>query len=299
MTAEYDRQIVIDNIMTLIQRHNTKVGEFEKQMGVSTGYISRLSKKDSASAISAEFIWKVAQYFNVSVDCIIRSRINEEDRKIDYMRKFINKIIKRTNDGTLEWKAIRVEEINHMLMEETRSAFPVVYVRRAGFQKNSPHKSTDSVRIDNALGCWGDNKVISCIYGGAIVNPQGTIYHTSMPYGDQSDKELYLAYYCTDTEGGPEEFYELMILDTRGLNDFIDSQDDDEYRQVIGKKEIPSFVEGICNTYQSAWYPIKAEMQELYQDVSTHENDIILSDSVKSFIDAYSRFDKGLDECPF
>lgn len=287
MKMDFNRQVVIDNIMSLIQSRNLKVGEAEKQLGVSTGYLSRLSKKENESALGAEFIWKAAQYFGVSMDSLIRSRIDEEDKMIDYMRKFLNRLLVQTNDGTLEWKGISVSDINHMLMEEMRMAFPVVYVRKAGFPRNAPGEATDPIRIDNALSCWGDNKVMSCIYGGALVNPQDTIYHVSIPLGYGTYKELYLACYCTETEAGPEEFYELMLLDNDGLEAFWSSQDQEDYRQVIGKGEIPSFVEEVCNTFANAWSPITAEMQELYQAVSSHEKDIVLSGTVKGFIDSY------------
>lgn len=295
MNVKFNRQVVIDNIMTLIQRSTLKVGEVESHLGVSTGYLSRLSKKENESAISAEFIWKVAQFFKVSVDCIIRSRIDEEDRMIDYMRKFINKIISQTNDGTLEWKAIHVEDINHMLMEETRMEFPVMRVRNGGFSKNPPCSADDPIRIDNALSTWGDNKVLSCVYGGVIVNPQGTIYHVNFPWTYEHSKELYLAYYCTEGLEGAEEFYELMLVDNGDLEDFMRVQDHEDYGHGIGKSEVPEFVNGVCNTFQTAWDPVRSEMQELYQTVSSHEKDIVLSCSVKTFIDSFMKE----DELPF
>lgn len=287
MKVDFNRQVVIDNILTLIQSRGLKVGEAEKQLGVSTGYLSRLSKKENESALGAEFIWKAAQYFGVSMDSLIRGRIDQEDKMIDYMRKFLNRLIERTNDGTLEWQAIHVEDINHMLMEEKRMEFPVVYVRKAGFYRNSPRPAEDPIRIDNALSCWGDNKVLSCIYGGAMVNPQGTVYHVPIEYGAGHYKELYLTCYCTETEGGPVEFFELMLLDCDAYDEFWQMQDQDEYRPVIGKSDIPQFVEGVCNTYANAWYPINAEMEELYQTVSSHEKDIVLTGSIKGFIDSF------------
>lgn len=298
MTVDFNRQVVIDNIMTLIQSRNLKVGEVEKQLGVSTGYLSRLSKKENESTLSAELIWKAAQFFGVSMDSLIRSRIGEGDKMIDYMRRFLNRLIEHTNDGTLEWKGIHVADINHMLMDEARIEFPVVYVRKANFPRNRPCEEFDPIRIDNALCCWGDNKVLSCIYGGALVNPQSTVYHVPISGGmyTEPSKELYLACYCTETEGGPEEFFELMLLDTDQLSEFWNSQDQDEYKQVIGKSEIPSFVEEVCNTYSNAWNPIIAEMQELYQAVAAHEKDILLSNTVKSFIDKYM---EDSEELPF
>ena len=78
-----------------------------------------------------------------------------------------------------------------------------------------------------------------------------------------------------------------MLVDDDRMEDFMRVQDHEDYAQGIGRSEIPEFVEGVCNTYQTAWDPIRSEMQELYQTVSSHEKDIVLSCSVKSFIDSY------------
>lgn len=287
MKAEYNHQIIIDNIITLIQNNGLKVGLVEKELCVSPGYLSRLSKKENKTTLGAEFVWKASHFFGVSMDFLVRSHINEDEKTVAYMRKFVHRLIERTNDGKLEWKAIHVDDINNMLQEETHMAFPVITIPGANFPRTAPCKATDPIRLDDALGCWGSNKVLSCIYGGAMVNPQGTVYHVSIPYGENDARDLYLACYCTETEAGPQEFFELMMLDNNRLNEFLHSQDQDEHRQVIGKSEIPPYVEGVCNTYANAWYPITPEMQELYQTVSAHEKEIVLSNSVIGFIDSF------------
>ena len=40
----FNRQQLVENINNLIQQKNMKVGEVEQAIGISTGYISRLSK---------------------------------------------------------------------------------------------------------------------------------------------------------------------------------------------------------------------------------------------------------------
>ena len=57
MMEDFNRQTVIKNLMTLVQNSGMKVGDVEKKLGVSAGYLSRLSKKENESALSAEFIW--------------------------------------------------------------------------------------------------------------------------------------------------------------------------------------------------------------------------------------------------
>lgn len=296
MNAEFNRTVVIDNIMSLIQARNIKVGELEKSLGVSTGYLSRLAKKENESALSAEFVWKAAQYFGVSMDSLARHRIDEEDKAISYIRKFLKRMIECTDDGTIEWKPIHVSDINHMLKDEIEIQFPVVYIKKANYPKTEPEPSCDPIRIDNSLACYGDNKVCSCVFGGAMVSPQGSVYHT--PFGN-TNKELYLACYYIDTEAGPEEFIELMLLDTEAHDEFWQTQEYPDYQKVLGKFEIPSFVEGVCNTFATAWEPISTDLQDLYRLVRSHEKDIVLSQGVKNFIDWFMADSDPDEELPF
>lgn len=294
MMEDFNRQTVINNLMTLIQNSGMKVGDVEKKLGVSAGYLSRLSKKENESALSAEFIWKISQVFGVSVDTLVRENLEQEDKMIDYMRKFIGKLADKTTSGELVWTPITVNQINNMLMGNSQVHFPVAYYRRAHFPTEQPGPSDDPVRIDNALACYDDMKVVSAAYGGIIVNPQGSVYYTTLGVGPGA-QTIYLAYYCTEGEMGSEEFYELMFVDSDVESDWWNSQDNEEYRPVNGKAEIPPYVEEVCNTYATAWQPIRNEMRDLYRIVKGHEDDIQLSNSVKSTIDQFM----SDDELPF
>lgn len=68
---EFDIQRLMDNINSIIQQKNIKIGEMESDIGVSPGYISRLTKKGNGAATSADLIWKVAKYLGVSVDFLM------------------------------------------------------------------------------------------------------------------------------------------------------------------------------------------------------------------------------------
>lgn len=49
---EFDIQRLMDNINSIIQQKNIKIGEMESDIGVSPGYISRLTKKGNGAATS-------------------------------------------------------------------------------------------------------------------------------------------------------------------------------------------------------------------------------------------------------
>ena len=294
MMVDFNRQTVINNLMALIQNSGMKMGDAERKLGVSAGYLSRLSKKENESALSAEFIWKISQLFGVSVDTLVRDDIDEEDKMIGYMRKFITKLATKTASGEMTWTPISVSQINNMLMGNSTVRFPVAYYRGADYPRKQPGVSDDPVQIDYALSCYGEMKVVSAAYGGIMVNPQGTVYCTSL--GDGPDAQnIYLAYYCTYCESGYEEFYELMLVDPGHEADWWEEQSNIEMYPVTGKAEIPSYVDEICNTYMTAWQPIKNEMANLYRVVKGHEHDIQISSNVKSTIDDFMME----DELPF
>lgn len=293
---EFNRQRVIKNLMTLVQNSGMKVGDVEKKLGVSAGYLSRLSKKENESALSAEFIWKISQLFGVSVVTLVKEDLGQEDKMIGYMRKFIGRLTQKTLSGELEWTPITVSQINNMLMGTCKMEFPVDFYRDANFPTEEPQPSDNPIRIDYALGCYGDRKVVSAVYGGIIVNPQGSVYHTTI--GDErAAKELYLACYYTEGEIEGEVFYELMLLDTDAERNFWEDNEYIKHQPIICKGEIPPYVEEVCNTFITAWQPIRNEVKDLYRTVSSHEEDIKLSISVKSTIDRFMADD--IDELPF
>ena len=291
MSEEFKRQNVIDNLMILVQNSNMKVGEIEKKLGVSPGYLSRLAKKDNDSALSAELLWKISHLFGVSVDTLVNEKIGQEDKGIAYMRRFISRLTAKTSNGELIWKPITISEINAMLMGNKRVQFPVAYYENADFPKEKPAPADDPIQVDYALACYGEMKVVSAVFGGMIVNPQESVYYVSL--GDGEDvKDLYLAHYCTWGENGSEEFYELMLVDPFSEDSWWAHQDS-EYHSVNGKDEIPNYVEEVCNTFSYIWQPVSSEMKDLFRTVKRHEDDIQLPVSVKSTIDRFMDEDLG------
>ncbi len=292
MSDEFKRQNVIDNLMTLVQNSPMKVGEIEKKLGVSAGYLSRLKKQDNDSALSAEFLWKISHVFGISVDTLVNERIGQEDKMIAYMRKFISKLSAKTSCGELVWTPVTISQINNMLMGKSATQFPVAYYRDAGFPEEKPARSDDPFRVDYALRYYGEMKVVSAAYGGILVNPQESVYFTTIGEG-QNAKRLYLAYYCTSDEIDDQEFYELMFVDPNYESDWWNGQGS-EYEPVNGTGDIPPYVEEVCNTYSYVWQPVSHELKDLYRVVGSHEDDIQLTGSVKSTIDQF--MNDGTDE---
>ena len=71
---EFNKQTLFDNIAFLVKKHNLRIGELENASGVSPGYISRASK-DGGPTPGIEFILKIADKLNVTIDTLILAPI--------------------------------------------------------------------------------------------------------------------------------------------------------------------------------------------------------------------------------
>lgn len=70
-------KIIYDNIHNLLMEKDIPIGEFEKQVGVSQGYISRMLKKRDTLVISLDICIKMADCLGVTVDDLVRSPLNK------------------------------------------------------------------------------------------------------------------------------------------------------------------------------------------------------------------------------
>lgn len=76
MNGNFNPRLIFNNISYLIKEQGKKVGEVETQAGVSAGYISRNSK-DANSKPGIDFLYKVSEILNTSIDTLIRIPLSE------------------------------------------------------------------------------------------------------------------------------------------------------------------------------------------------------------------------------
>ena len=110
MDSEFSRQRLVENISTLMQQQKLKVGEVEQRIGISTGYLSKMLKKDTVSAPSADTIWKLAKVFGVSTDMLIEGDFSGSNENIQYLRSFFSKLKSKTISDEIEWEAITIDD---------------------------------------------------------------------------------------------------------------------------------------------------------------------------------------------
>ena len=69
---------IVENIRYLCKVNSIQISCVEKQIGVSAGYFSRLSK--SIANMSVEKLYKVSKIFNISMNDIIEKSLYKEDK---------------------------------------------------------------------------------------------------------------------------------------------------------------------------------------------------------------------------
>ncbi len=87
---EFDRARLMNNIIFLIKEKGLKIGELENAVGISTGYISKMTKADNESMPGIDLIYKLAQKFGVSVEALVNGDFNKSNDNLLFLIKFLH-----------------------------------------------------------------------------------------------------------------------------------------------------------------------------------------------------------------
>lgn len=111
MNYSFDRQRLLDNIAFLVKEQKCKVGEVETAVGVSPGYISRISKEGGGTP-GIEFISSIASLLKVSIDTLIYADLTKLSPTEQYVVSFLEKLVKDTDAGLLDWNRQSADSLN-------------------------------------------------------------------------------------------------------------------------------------------------------------------------------------------
>ena len=102
MEKAYDIKQFMKNVNFLIKQNKILVGDVEKAVGVSAGYIARLSKKADRSTMSVELVYKLARYFNISIDTLFECDLETSNNET-LIISFLQELCIDTELGNLDW----------------------------------------------------------------------------------------------------------------------------------------------------------------------------------------------------
>ncbi len=100
----FDNSNLAANINYLCRKYGVRIGELESYIGISAGYISRTTGKNSPKKISIDVVWKLARLFNVTVQDLIGSRLEDIKGNTALLLQFLDKLIAQTESGEHAWQ---------------------------------------------------------------------------------------------------------------------------------------------------------------------------------------------------
>ena len=104
-----------ENIRFLLkEKTDVKIGQIEKEAGVSLGYMSRMEKPGNSSEPSAEFIVTAAKMLGVSLDLLALTDMAVMNPTEKYLATLMEKLNKDTIADKLEWHRDSADSLNRM-----------------------------------------------------------------------------------------------------------------------------------------------------------------------------------------
>lgn len=275
MNLEFSRQKLAENIMALIQQKKLRIGEVEQQIGISTGYLTKMLKKETDSAPSTDIIWRLSKVLGVSTDMLIEGDFSKATDNLQYMRKFLYRLQSLTDTNELEWDRISISDVNEALRSESPSLPIIVTMDKA---TNAEAKTTYYQGNEVSASIHGKNKIHSVGVDAEPAWVTNSGFMTNLGNGT----DVYIFPMCcsvrVDEEGNYEDvdYFDIYFGSWRIPDGYenCDNVPDEAYVR---------HYEPVCNTFNTA-QNLSGEVAALYQSILRHEYDLKISSSVRNTI---------------
>ena len=101
--AEFNKKLFFKNVYQLIDEMKFKVSDFEKQIGVSKGYLSRLSSCDSNINMTIDLAYKIANTLETTVETLNSHNMTTTSKDKKYTLRILYAICEKTESGKFVW----------------------------------------------------------------------------------------------------------------------------------------------------------------------------------------------------
>lgn len=257
MSFEFNKSLLIDNIEYLLKERKKRVGELEAEIGVSAGYISRISK-DGGSKPGVDFIGKVAEALNVSIDSLLTVSLTQITPTEEYLFSFFDKLKSDTVADKLDWEKESSFYLNNLETDINGRVNHPLFDLESFTEKNENGYPEDVSRVVFTSYAFGYHTYIS-----------ENCFHLEL-----KDKSVVYLMNVGYTEGDP----------TDPNNHVIEVW-----------MEVPrTGVYFVCNTKSSS--VLAQPVEDLYQTISDFSRHPKLKLGVRLAIDAYMRGDNKENE---
>ena len=75
--GDFNNGCLVKNIAYLLKKYGLRMGDLERLLGISAGYISRTVKENSSKKLSIDVVWKIAELFEISVQKLIEDDLSD------------------------------------------------------------------------------------------------------------------------------------------------------------------------------------------------------------------------------
>ncbi len=249
----FDKKRCIDNIYYLAKEKNIKIGDLERNAGVSAGYLSRLNKEDNSTNPGIEFLDAVARELEISLDALICYDYVSITPTELYVLKVIDKLIHQTQYEERSWKKTSLHDLQEVTID-------------CNGNPNHPLFKVVEESTLTDLGVSRDNVVEynSMFMPNAFIQLTGDGFYTDMPGGR-------MAYLMCVTN--------LPFKDTDGIDDIF------ELYLVKGYHTEPVCFSGdSCSAISS---PFHSALKDLYMTVVDSQKRTQINSEVKYVLDAF------------
>ncbi len=282
MEQEFNRQKLAENIMALMKQKKLKIGEVEQQIGISTGYLSKMLKKDTDAAPSTDIIWKLAKVLGVSTDMLIEGDFTKVMDNIHYLANFFTKLKIMTDGNELEWKSIPISKINECLLRG-EPIYPIILEHP---------QSKEEIEIPSLPIFRMGNEVSLSGYGQYHIGTKGIAVDAAWITGSgfytrfNQKTDVYIfpmgCSFTVDEDGNSvdTEYYDVYF----GLQ-FPPDDFDGSY--TLQEEEYHYGYEQVCSTFTNEALPLQTVIQTLYQSIAAHEYDLRITSNVRHYIDTF------------
>lgn len=155
MAVEFDKNLMLSNIHYLIKQQGKKIGEVENEAGMSSGYLSRVSK-DQFTKPGIDFIFNVASILKVSIDTLVSIDLAALTPTESYLMNFIEKLCDDTMADKLDWNRESADSLNRLSYDKKGNVkHPLFSVERFedGDEYDTPEYITEVVFVSHSFDC--------------------------------------------------------------------------------------------------------------------------------------------------
>ncbi len=193
----FNKKTCIENIRFLLSERPVKLGDIERDAGVSAGYLARLEKDSNTTDPSIEFLLVASKKFGIFLDTLVNTKLNRVTKSEEELIQFLIQLKKDTDNDELAWVGDSLEKLESYKQKDTN--------------EDHPHPLFSYVFTGYEISYFTYD---SLFFEEKKIKPSDTGYHTKL---QDSEDEIYMMKVIEEKEDTPEkEFIELYHVDNEG-----------------------------------------------------------------------------------